>query len=322
MADFLNLNFSDIATRENQYLNSEFGVDWSAMGLNNVSNVYQQSDGTLNNYTGTSTNALTQTLGNNWLGSLSSVIGSGISLFGAYKSYKSYKSLNFEDYKNESALMSIDSDREQTLASLLNNNSLILQEAGNMINYNAYAQAMENSQNQVYNQQAYSNSIFNVSRQVQAKTNQMYRDIKTLDLNTASAKNAELTRQKSEFLATQQAAFNSYRQTLNNTISQIQNYASQLERLPVFNRSDNLSVDTSINDNFVDPTAQQYATVQNKLLSLKTDGFQLTQNYLSQGNKVLLGTFSASLPAQYERSSSLTSGNLRVPNLSEVYFDF
>ena len=85
MADFLSLpSLTSEVSRENPYLNSEFGVDWSSMGLNNLNSVYDSNNGVQNNYIG-------NTLGSNWGGSLSAIIGSGLTLWGGYKSYKSYK---------------------------------------------------------------------------------------------------------------------------------------------------------------------------------------------------------------------------------------
>ena len=315
MADFLSLpSLTSEVSRENPYLNSEFGVDWSSMGLNNLNSVYDSNNGVQNNYIG-------NTLGSNWGGSLGAIIGSGLTLWGGYKSYKSYKNLKYDDYKNELAFTQIDIDREQTLQSLYLNNAEIMQEATDMINFNSYMQAMENRDNQGFNEQAYQNSIFNVSRQAKEKSNQMYRNIETLNLNVAAAKNAEEVRQKQEYLYAKQTTFNAWRQSLNNTISTMQDYVSQIEMLPMFSKTD-VKADTSLVDNFRDPSAQQYSTTQNKLQMLKLNGFEVSQDYLSKGNKVAIGQFQASLGKEFTGTQGLNRTDFRVPNISEVYFSF
>ena len=315
MADFLSLpSLTSEVSRENPYLNSEFGVDWSSMGLNNLNSVYDSNNGVQNNYIG-------NTLGSNWGGSLSAIIGSGLTLWGGYKSYKSYKNLKYDDYKNELAFTQIDIDREQTLQSLYLNNAEIMQEATDMINFNSYMQAMENRDNQGFNEQAYQNSIFNVSRQAKEKSNQMYKNIETLNLNVAAAKNAEEVRQKQEYLYAKQTTFNAWRQSLNNTISTMQDYVSQIEMLPMFSKKD-VKADTSLVDNFRDPSAQQYSTTQNKLQMLKMNGFEVSQDYLSKGNKVAIGQFQASLGKEFTGTQGLNRTDFRVPNISEVYFSF
>ena len=315
MADFLSLpSLTSEVSRENPYLNSEFGVDWSSMGLNNLNSVYDSNNGVQNNYIG-------NTLGNNWGGSLGAIIGSGLTLWGGYKSYKSYKNLKYDDYKNELSFTQIDIDREQTLQSLYLNNAEIMQEATDMINFNSYMQAMENRDNQGFNEQAYQNSIFNVSRQAKEKSNQMYRNIETLNLNVAAAKNAEEVRQKQEYLYAKQTTFNAWRQSLNNTISTMQDYVSQIEMLPMFSKTD-VKADTSLVDNFRDPSAQQYSTTQNKLQMLKMNGFEVSQDYLSKGNKVAIGQFQASLGKEFTGTQGLNRTDFRVPNISEVYFSF
>ena len=315
MADFLSLpSLTSEVSRENPYLNSEFGVNWNSMGLNNLNSVYDSKNSVQNNFIG-------NTLGNNWGGSLGAIIGSGLTLWGGYKSYKSYKNLKYDDYKNELAFTQIDIDREQTLQSLYLNNAEIMQEATDMINFNSYMQAMENRDNQGFNEQAYQNSIFNVSRQAKEKSNQMYKNIETLNLNVAAAKNAEEVRQKQEYLYAKQTTFNAWRQSLNNTISTMQDYVSQIEMLPMFSKTD-VKADTSLVDNFRDPSAQQYSTTQNKLQMLKMNGFEVSQDYLSKGNKVAIGQFQASLGKEFTGTQGLNRTDFRVPNISEVYFSF
>ena len=83
MADFLNIpNTSYEVTRENPYLNSEFSINWDSMGLNNLTNVYN---------TNNKSNFMTDTFGQNYLGSLSAIVGSGVTAWGVYKTYKTYK---------------------------------------------------------------------------------------------------------------------------------------------------------------------------------------------------------------------------------------
>ena len=302
-------------SRENPYLNSEFGVDWSSMGLNNLSTVYDNNNGGgFNNFMGS-------TVGNNYSGALGSIIGTGLTLWGGYKSYKTYKNLKYDDYKNELAFTQIDIDRENTMQSLYRNNAQIMAEATSMINYNAYMQSMENQSNQSFNEQAYQNSIFNVSRQAKQKSNEMYKNLQTLDLNVQAAKNAEEVSQRMNYLYAKQTTFNAFRQSLNNTIGTVQDYMSQISMMPMFNRNSTVKADTSIVDNFYDPAAQQLSTTQSKLESLKMNGFELSQNYLAQGNKVLIGQFQASLGKQYV-GPGLNRTDYRVPNFSEVYFNF
>lgn len=302
-------------SRENPYLNSEFGVDWSSMGLNNLNTVYDNNNGGgFNNFMGS-------TVGNNYSGALGSIIGTGLTLWGGYKSYKTYKNLKYDDYKNELAFTQIDIDRENTMQSLYRNNAQIMAEATSMINYNAYMQSMENQSNQSFNEQAYQNSIFNVSRQAKQKSNEMYKNLQTLDLNVQAAKNAEEVNQRMNYLYAKQTTFNAFRQSLNNTIGTVQDYMSQISMMPMFNRNSTVKADTSIVDNFYDPAAQQLSTTQSKLESLKMNGFELSQNYLAQGNKVLIGQFQASLGKQYV-GPGLNRTDYRVPNFSEVYFNF
>ena len=313
---FLNIpSLTSEVSRENPYLNSEFGVDWSSMGLNNLSTVYDNNNGGgFNNFMGS-------TVGNNYSGALGSIIGTGLTLWGGYKSYKTYKNLKYDDYKNELAFTQIDIDRENTMQSLYRNNAQIMAEATSMINYNAYMQSMENQSNQSFNEQAYQNSIFNVSRQAKQKSNEMYKNLQTLDLNVQAAKNAEEVNQRMNYLYAKQTTFNAFRQSLNNTIGTVQDYMSQISMMPMFNRNSTVKADTSIVDNFYDPAAQQLSTTQSKLESLKMNGFELSQNYLAQGNKVLIGQFQASLGKQYV-GPGLNRTDYRVPNFSEVYFNF
>lgn len=313
---FLNIpSLTSEVSRENPYLNSEFGVDWSSMGLNNLNTVYDNNNGGgFNNFMGS-------TVGNNYSGALGSIIGTGLTLWGGYKSYKTYKNLKYDDYKNELAFTQIDIDRENTMQSLYRNNAQIMAEATSMINYNAYMQSMENQSNQSFNEQAYQNSIFNVSRQAKQKSNEMYKNLQTLDLNVQAAKNAEEVNQRMNYLYAKQTTFNAFRQSLNNTIGTVQDYMSQISMMPMFNRNSTVKADTSIVDNFYDPAAQQLSTTQSKLESLKMNGFELSQNYLAQGNKVLIGQFQASLGKQYV-GPGLNRTDYRVPNFSEVYFNF
>ena len=117
---FLNIpSLTSEVSRENPYLNSEFGVDWSSMGLNNLNTVYDNNNGGgFNNFMGS-------TVGNNYSGALGSIIGTGLTLWGGYKSYKTYKNLKYDDYKNELAFTQIDIDRENTMQSLYRNNAQI-----------------------------------------------------------------------------------------------------------------------------------------------------------------------------------------------------
>lgn len=313
---YLNIpSLTSEVSRENPYLNSEFGVDWSAMGLNNLKTVYDNNNG------GGFNNFLGSTVGNNYSGALGSIIGTGLTLWGGYKSYKTYKNLKYDDYKNELAFTQIDIDRENTMQSLYRNNAQIMAEATSMINYNAYMQSMENQSNQSFNEQAYQNSIFNVSRQAKQKSNEMYKNLQTLDLNVQAAKNAEEVNQKMNYLYAKQTTFNAFRQNLNNTIGTVQDYMSQISMMPMFNQKSTVKADTSLVDNFFDPAAQQLSTTQSKLEAIKMNGFELSQNYLAQGNKVLIGQFQASLGKQYV-GPGLNRTDYRVPNFSEVYFNF
>lgn len=313
MADFLNIpNTSYEVTRENPYLNSEFSINWDSMGLNNLTNVYN---------TNNKSNFMTDTFGQNYLGSLSAIVGSGVTAWGVYKTYKTYKDMDENDYKNELPLMQIDAERESTIAALYANNTDILREATDAINYNAYVQAMENTKNQGFNETAYSNSIFKVNRQVQQKTDQMYQDIRTLNLNSEAAKNAELVKQRMEYLTTKQAALSILNQNIQSGAAQFSDYLSQIEMIPGLNKKNQVKADTSVADNLLDPTAFQYYTTQNTLANLKTNGFENSQQYLAANNKVAIGQFEAYLNPKYS-GSGLNRTDFRVPNLSEVYFDF
>lgn len=315
MTDFLTIpNAYDEVRKGNPYLNSEFGVNWDSMGLNNLKNVYDTKNNANNNF-------MDSTLGTNWFGSLSSIIGAGVTAWGVHKGYKSYKSLKWENYKNELPLLQIDTERENTLTTLYENNSNILREATDMVNYNSYVQAMENKTNQGMNEQAYQNSIFKIDRQVKQKTAALYTDIQTLNLNSEAAKNAELVRQKMEFLYTKQAALNAFHQNLNTGISQFTDFMGQIERLPAFNRKDQIKADTTIADAPVNVSSFQYYTTQQTLQTLKLNGFENSQQYLAQNNKVAIGQFDAYLNKKYD-SQGLNRSDFRVPNLSEVYFDF
>ena len=313
---FLNIpSLTSEVSRENPYLNSEFGVDWSSMGLNNLNTVYDNNNGGgFNNFMGS-------TVGNNYSGALGSIIGTGLTLWGGYKSYKTYKNLKYDDYKNELAFTQIDIDRENTMQSLYRNNAQIMAEATSMINYNAYMQSMENQSNQSFNEQAYQNSIFNVSRQAKQKSNEMYKNLQTLDLNVQAAKNAEEVSQKMNYLYAKQTTFNAFRQSLNNTIGTVQDYMSQISMMPMFNRNSTVKADTSLVDSFNGPASVQLSTTKSKLEALKMNGFELSQNYLAQGNKVMIGQFQASLGKEYV-SPGLNRTDYRVPNFSEVYFNF
>lgn len=314
MADFLNIpNTSYEVTRENPYLNSEFSINWDSMGLNNLTNVYNTNK--------PKSNFMTDTFGQNYLGSLSAIVGSGVTAWGVYKSYKTYKDMNENDYKNELPLMQIDAERESTIAALYANNTDILREATDAINYNAYAQAIDQSKNQAVNETAYSNSIFKVNRQVQQKTDQMYKDIQTLNLNSEAAKNAELVKQRMEYLTTKQAALSILNQNIQSGAANISDYLSQIEMIPGLNKKNQVKADTSVADNLRDPTTFQYYTTQNTLASLKTNGFENSQQYLAANNKVAIGQFEAYLNPKYT-GTGLNRSDFRVPNLSEVYFDF
>ena len=314
MADFLNIpNTSYEVTRENPYLNSEFSINWDSMGLNNLTNVYNTNQ--------PKSNFMTDTFGQNYLGSLSAIVGSGVTAWGVYKSYKTYKDMDENDYKNELPLMQIDAERESTIAALYANNTDILREATDAINYNAYAQAIDQSKNQAVNETAYSNSIFKVNRQVQQKTDQMYKDIQTLNLNSEAAKNAELVKQRMEYLTTKQAALSILNQNIQSGAANISDYLSQIEMIPGLNKKNQVTADTSVADNLRDPTTFQYYTTQNTLASLKTNGFENSQQYLAANNKVAIGQFEAYLNPKYT-GTGLNRSDFRVPNLSEVYFDF
>ena len=314
MADFLNIpNTSYEVTRENPYLNSEFSINWDSMGLNNLTNVYNTNQ--------PKSNFMTDTFGQNYLGSLSAIVGSGVTAWGVYKSYKTYKDMDENDYKNELPLMQIDAERESTIAALYANNTDILREATDAINYNAYAQAIDQSKNQAVNETAYSNSIFKVNRQVQQKTDQMYKDIQTLNLNSEAAKNAELVKQRMEYLTTKQAALSILNQNIQSGAANISDYLSQIEMIPGLNKKNQVKADTSVADNLRDPTTFQYYTTQNTLASLKTNGFENSQQYLAANNKVAIGQFEAYLNPKYT-GTGLNRSDFRVPNLSEVYFDF
>ena len=272
MADFLNIpNTSYEVTRENPYLNSEFSINWDSMGLNNLTNVYNTNQ--------PKSNFMTDTFGQNYLGSLSAIVGSGVTAWGVYKSYKTYKDMDENDYKNELPLMQIDAERESTIAALYANNTDILREATDAINYNAYVQAIDQSKNQAVNETAYSNSIFKVNRQVQQKTDQMYKDIQTLNLNSEAAKNAELVKQRMEYLTTKQAALSILNQNIQSGAANISDYLSQIEMIPGLNKKNQVTADTSVADNLRDPTTFQYYTTQNTLASLKTNGFENSQQY-------------------------------------------
>lgn len=314
MADFLNIpNTSYEVTRENPYLNSEFSINWDSMGLNNLTNVYNTNQ--------PKSNFMTDTFGQNYLGSLSAIVGSGVTAWGVYKSYKTYKDMDENDYKNELPLMQIDAERESTIAALYANNTDILREATDAINYNAYVQAIDQSKNQAVNETAYSNSIFKVNRQVQQKTDQMYKDIQTLNLNSEAAKNAELVKQRMEYLTTKQAALSILNQNIQSGAANISDYLSQIEMIPGLNKKNQVTADTSVADNLRDPTTFQYYTTQNTLASLKTNGFENSQQYLAANNKVAIGQFEAYLNPKYT-GTGLNRSDFRVPNLSEVYFDF
>ena len=317
MADFLKIpNVSEELSRQNPYLNSQFGINWDSMGLNNLTNVYNTN--TTNDQ---NKNFMASNLGDNWLGSLSSIVGAGVTAWGVYKSYKSYKSLQWDNWKNDLPIIQMDAERESTIAALYENNTDILREATDAVNYNSYVQAMENSQNQGVNEQAYQNSIFKVNRQVQQKTDQMFDDIRMLNLNTEASKNAELVKQKMEMLTTKQAALNSFHQILNNGIAQFSDFTSHIERLPVFNRSDKIKPDYTVADTPVNPGSFQYYTTQNILQNLKLNGFENSQQHLAENNKIAIGQFDAYLNKKYV-SPGLSREDFRVPNLSEVYFDF
>ena len=314
MADFLNIpNTSYEVTRENPYLNSEFSINWDSMGLNNLTNVYNTNQ--------PKSNFMTDTFGQNYLGSLSAIVGSGVTAWGVYKSYKTYKDMDENDYKNELPLMQIDAERESTIAALYANNTDILREATDAINYNAYVQAIDQSKNQAVNETAYSNIIFKVNRQVQQKTDQMYKDIQTLNLNSEAAKNAELVKQRMEYLTTKQAALSILNQNIQSGAANISDYLSQIEMIPGLNKKNQVTADTSVADNLRDPTTFQYYTTQNTLASLKTNGFENSQQYLAANNKVAIGQFEAYLNPKYT-GTGLNRSDFRVPNLSEVYFDF
>ena len=316
-----NLNFKlptgDLSRFDSLTGSNNMNVNWNSLGLNNVSNITSQNTG------GGFNNAVTNVLGNNWSGTIGSIIGTGLTAYGTYKSYKSYKSMKFSDYENPLAYTQLDIQKSEMEEQLHRTNSEVMEEARGLINYNAYAQAQENRQNQGFNQQAYSNSIFNVSRQAQDKTNKMYKNLEKLDLNTAAAKNAEKVRQEQEFQYLKMSAFNNFRQGMNSAISQIQEYTLQLENIPLFNKNTGTGVvgDSSLVDNYYDPTKNQLDTVQSRMSNLSLFGMENTQDFLAKGNRVMLGQFLALTNKKFQQTG-LQTKNLRVPNLSEIYFNF
>ncbi len=322
MAGELSFRLEDIAKRENSYLSNYFSLDnlagWNSMGLNNIKNTQSLNNG------GGFNNSLTKALGSNWSTPVTGAIGTGLALYGGWQAYRTYKSMTYDDFKNESALAQIDISRDEAKQTLLEENTKMQQEAEDYISYNSYAQAMENAQNQGFNETAYTNSIFNVKRQVEQKNTTMVKNLEKLDFNAEAAKNAEVIKQKQEYLSYKLSAANALNQSWNNYIGNISTYFSQIASIPALNKNKGdfeVKADTSSVDNFFNAATTQYNTVESQMRMLDVIGINNTQSWMAQGNKIMLGQFEVYQNKKFAQTGGLGT-KTSVPDLSQVYFDF